>query len=327
MTREMTDYLVCPRTGSKLTRSGDYLINASGDHYPIVGCLPDLTVITDPNKNQFVIDHFKRLASSYDDYYHLNYDTFHEREEDVRNAMIDRLRLRPDQKVLELGAGTGRDTVLIARRLSSAGELHAQDISLDMLEVLQKKAAGLDTPVYLTLSNAARLPYSDRYFDAVYTFGGVVPEWFDCHSFFREVARVTKPGGRVVVGNRGIAPWLRSTDFAKIIINQNEKYLDEPDLRALPVEAREVSVSWVLSGVLFVIDFTIGEGEPQANFDYEIPGARGGTYLTRFYGQLEGVTPATKELALKARAKLGVSMHQWLDRLVRAEAERILKDD
>ena len=50
-----------------------------------------------------------------------------------------------------------------------------------------------------------------------------------------------------------------------------------------------------------------GVGEPPADFDFEIPGPRGGTRRTRHLGQLEGVKPETKELAHKAREKLAAS--------------------
>ena len=67
-------------------------------------------------------------------------------------------------------------------------------------------------------------------------------------------------------------------------------------------------------------------GEPPADFDFPIPGPRGGTYRTRYLGQLEGVKPETKALAMQAREKLGISAHDWLDAIVRREAERVLKD-
>ena len=73
------------------------------------------------------------------------------------------------------------------------------------------------------------------------------------------------------------------------------------------------------------IDFSVGEGEPTANFNFEIPGVRGGTHLTRYYGQLEGVKPATAELAWEAQKLADVSMHQWLDTLIRREALNIIK--
>ena len=81
-----------------------------------------------------------------------------------------------------------------------------------------------------------------------------------------------------------------------------------------------------MGGVFYYLSFDVGVGEPYADFDFEIPGPRGGTHRTRYYGTLEGVSLETKELATKARKKLGISMHKWLDDIVRQEAEKILKD-
>jgi hypothetical protein len=96
-------------------------------------------------------------------------------------------------------------------------------------------------------------------------------------------------------------------------------------LADLPVEARDVHLRWIIGNMFYVLSFTMGEGEPPADFDFPIPGARGGTHRTRYFGQLEGVTPRTKQLAQKAREKLGISMHDWLDDLVRREALSVLK--
>ena len=68
----------------------------------------------------------------------------------------------------------------------------------------------------------------------------------------------------------------------------------------------------------------VGVGEPRADLDFPIPGVRGGTHRTRYYGHLEGVTPEAKRLAQQARASLGLSMHDWLDKVVREAAQRDL---
>lgn len=76
--------------------------------------------------------------------------------------------------------------------------------------------------------------------------------------------------------------------------------------------------------MFYVIDFEVGVGKPSADFDFEIPGARGGTHRSRYYGQLEGVKLETKRMAMAARLKSGKSMHQWLDDVVRAAANKEL---
>jgi hypothetical protein len=139
------------------------------------------------------------------------------------------------------------------------------------------------------------------------------------------MARVTKPGGKVVVGDESMPPWLRNTEFARILMNSNPEFVYPLPLDKLPVQARKTRLEWIIGGVFYVIDFEVGEGEPKADFDFSIPGARGGTHRTRFYGQLEGVSPEAKQLAQKARVHTGKSMHQWLDEVVREAAQRDLK--
>jgi SAM-dependent methyltransferase len=189
----------------------------------------------------------------------------------------------------------------------------------------RERLAGATTQAHFSLANASHLPLPDKYFDAVFQFGGV-GEFSDIPGFFREVARVTKVGGRVVAGDESMPPWLRGTTFAKILTTTNAQFAEPLPLEHLPVEARNVNLRWIIGGTFYLIDFSIGEGEPPADIDFAIPGVRGGTHRTRYFGQLEGVTLETRQLALKAREKLGVSMHDWLDALVRREAEKILND-
>jgi hypothetical protein len=47
--------------------------------------------------------------------------------------------------------------------------------------------------------------------------------------------------------------------------------------------------------------------------------------MTRYLGNLEAVSEETKKLAWQAQEKSGVSMHQWLDRLVKKEALKVLE--
>jgi len=228
--------------------------------------------------------------------------------------------------VLEVGAGTGRDTEIIARRLGGTGKLFCQDLTRSMLEHNRQRLAAAGLTAEFSLGNASYLPFPDRFFDAVYQFGGI-GEFPDIAQFFREAVRVIKVGGRVVVGDESMPPWLRNTTFAKVLTLTNPQFNAPLPLEHVPVEARQVRLRWIIGGTFYLLDFTVGDGEPTADFDFPIPGPRGGTLRSRYWGQLEGVTPETKALAMKARETLGVSMHDWLDGLVRREAEKLLRDN
>jgi SAM-dependent methyltransferase len=169
------------------------------------------------------------------------------------------------------------------------------------------------------------LPFPDRYFDAVHHFGGINTV-ADIGRAFREMTRVTRVGGKVVVGDESMPPWLRGTQFGKILMNSNRFYKHELPLAHLPVEARNVVLRWIIGGVFYLFEYKVGEGEPAADIDFEIPGARGGTHRTRFLGQLEGVTPEAKAFAERARAKSGKSMHRWLSDVVIRAARKDLDE-
>jgi ubiquinone/menaquinone biosynthesis C-methylase UbiE/uncharacterized protein YbaR (Trm112 family) len=337
MKRELASVYRCPGTGEPLALqdevvdgdevvSGD-LVTASGHGFPIRDGVPNLVwPVQLAGADRHVREFYDGRADVYDRYLPLTFATFREDEGEVRKAMIDRLMLKPGQRVLEVGAGTGRDSEIIAGRLGVAGELFCQDIAPLMLTRNRTLLSNQGVHAHFALANASYLPFPDRYFDAVFQFGGV-GEFSDIPRFFREAARVTKVGGRVVVGDESMPPWLRDTTFAKVLTFTNAQFAAPLPLEHLPVEAREVTLRWVIGGTFYLIDFSIGEGEPPADFDFSIPGVRGGTHRTRYFGQLEGVKPETKQLALQAREKLGMSLHDWLDALVRREAEKILRDD
>lgn len=263
-------------------------------------------------------------VDDYDRFLHLTFETFGEKEEDVRESMVSRLGLAPDSTVLEVGCGTGRDSVHIARRIPQ-GRLFCQDISPRMLGACRDRLKDVTAEVEISVANASYLPFADGSFDAVFQFGGV-GEFDDIARFFREVVRVTKVGGRVVVGDESMPPWLRGTEFSKLLTFTNPQYAAPLPLEHLPIQARNVTLQWIIGGTFYLIDFTVGTGEPPADFDFVIPGPRGGTRRSRYYGQLEGVTTETKALAHKARERMDVSMHEWLESVVRDAALRQLAD-
>ena len=278
------------------------------------------------NIDQKAFDFYEGRSDDYDKYLHLTFKTYGEDEDITRNKMIDLLDIKGNSKVLEVACGTGRDSILIEKRLNNDGQLCLTDISGDMLEKAYKKLENSKKNIFFSTANAIHLPFPDNYFDALFSFGGL-GEFSDPTLFFKEAIRVCKKGASIVVGDENLPIWQRETNFGQILSNYNKQFLAEVPFNALPKEARQVKCQWIIGGVFYLISFKVGEGEPYANFDFQIPGKRGGTHKTRFYGNLEGVSESTKVAALKAREKLGISMHEWLDKLIKEEAEKIINEE
>lgn len=333
MKREEVNLYVCPETRKPLTlraaeESGGEIVSGvlaaeGGRQYQIRDGMPDLTYPPNlPEQDAHARSFYDGRVEAYDKFLYLTFKTHGEDEQSLRNKFIDALELQPSHRVLEVSCGTGRDSEIIAGRLGAEGQLCLQDIAPGMLHKCRERLSGTAVPTSYSVSNATYLPYPDKYFDAVYSFGGL-GEFSDIKRSLAEMVRVSKVGAKVVVGDESMPPWLRETEFAKILVTTNKQFLAKVPLEEMPVEAREVCLRWVIGGVFYLIDFRVGEGEPVGDFDFEIPGPRGGTYRTRYLGQMEGVTLETKQLAERAREKKGVSMHSWLDEVVR---EAALKD-
>ena len=117
---------------------------------------------------------------------------------------IRRLReiLEPEQgeRVLEVGPGTGYYTLDLARWVGPAGSVEILDVQQEMLDHAERRAReqGLWN-VRATRADARELPYEADSFDAaiMVTVLGEVP---DPDAALRAVARVLRPGGRLVVG-------------------------------------------------------------------------------------------------------------------------------
>jgi len=116
-----------------------------------------------------------------------------------RRRTVRSLALAEGARVLDLATGTGDLALLIARATPNS-RVVGLDPSGKMLDIAREKvaAAGLDERVELVTGDAEELPFADATFDGVSIAFGIrnVP---DRARALAEMARVTKPGGRVAV--------------------------------------------------------------------------------------------------------------------------------
>ncbi|WP_247002702.1 class I SAM-dependent methyltransferase [Halosolutus gelatinilyticus] len=118
----------------------------------------------------------------------------------TRRRLRRALAPQPGEQILEIGPGIGYYTLDVAEWVTPDGTLDVIDIQRKMLARLEQRATEREiTNITAQQGDARRLPYDDDSFDAAYlvTVLGEVP---DQDAALRELSRVVKPGGRVVVG-------------------------------------------------------------------------------------------------------------------------------
>jgi phosphatidylethanolamine/phosphatidyl-N-methylethanolamine N-methyltransferase len=146
-------------------------------------------------ENDFVAGVYEKLASVYD-------FTFGPTLHPGRMHAIQKMKIRPGDRVLEVGVGTAINASLYPRDCSVVGI----DLSSSMLEKARDRVwrKGLRN-VRLQEMDAAHMTFADDSFDIVYApyLISVVP---DPVAVAREMRRVCRPGGRIIVLNHFRSP-------------------------------------------------------------------------------------------------------------------------
>ena len=134
---------------------------------------------------------FDRIAGVYDRMNSVMTAGMHHR---WRERAADLARVGPGDRALDVATGTGDLALELERRVGSRGEVVGLDFSESMLEIARGKAPG----VRFEAGNALELPYAEDEFAAA-TVGFGARNFSDLARGLAEMARVTRPGGRVVV--------------------------------------------------------------------------------------------------------------------------------
>jgi phosphatidylethanolamine/phosphatidyl-N-methylethanolamine N-methyltransferase len=197
-------------------------------------------------ENQFVERVYEKLANVYDLVFG---PTLHP----GRLVAMERMGIRPGDRVLEVGVGTGINTSLYPTNCHVTGI----DLSTSMLEKARErvKREGLRN-VRLLEMDAGSLTFADDSFDIVYApyLVSVVP---DPVKVVREMRRVCKPGGKIIVLNhfrsanpilsrleRAISPFTVHIGFKSDL--DLPGFLAQAELKPISIEKVNVPKIWSL---------------------------------------------------------------------------------
>jgi SAM-dependent methyltransferase len=121
-------------------------------------------------------------------------------------AVLDRVGIRPGERVLELGPGPGTLTVEAARRVGPAGQLIAVDIQPRMIAQMQERVRGAGLiNVEPCVADACQLPLDDASVDRAFLIA-VLPEIPDQAGALAELHRILKPHGSLSITEEFLDP-------------------------------------------------------------------------------------------------------------------------
>jgi malonyl-CoA O-methyltransferase len=138
--------------------------------------------------------HFSRASTSYE-----QHDVL---QREVQQALLERLEFytQTPQRVLDIGAGTGRGTALLKQRYAKA-EVIAVDLALPMLRAAKKNNSWLK-PFIRVCAEATTLPFADHSVDVLHS--NLCFQWIDdLPALFGECVRVLRPGGLLLFSSFG----------------------------------------------------------------------------------------------------------------------------
>jgi ubiquinone/menaquinone biosynthesis C-methylase UbiE len=133
----------------------------------------------------------------------------------LKRAAIEECRLKPGMSVLDVGCGTGLETVRLAKLVAPSGKVIGLDASEKFLGEARRRAESLGLPIDYRHGDAQQLPFPEKTFD-VARAERLFPYLADPERALAELARVTKSGGAVAL----IEP-----DFETVTINLRNRSL------------------------------------------------------------------------------------------------------
>ncbi|SJZ66849.1 bifunctional demethylmenaquinone methyltransferase/2-methoxy-6-polyprenyl-1,4-benzoquinol methylase UbiE [Selenihalanaerobacter shriftii] len=153
-------------------------------------------IFNSQDKESYVYKMFQSIAPTYD---LLNKLMSFGLDKYWRYFVAKQADLKPGNKVLDVGAGTGRLSLELARSMDDQGTVVCMDFSENMLKKAEKDLE--DHKYYDSLEfkvgNAMNIPFSDNEFE-VATNALVLRNVEDISTVLSEMTRVIKPGGKVI---------------------------------------------------------------------------------------------------------------------------------
>jgi SAM-dependent methyltransferase len=165
------------------------------------------------------------------------WDTKYGDDRPAYRAAIAEAGIRRGGYVIDVGCGTGRALPSLREAVGPAGAVIGIDLTPEMLDVAH--AASAAAGAALVLADARSLPLPDAWVDAVFA-AGLVNHLPDRDAGLRELARVTRPGGLLVL--------FHPSGRAALAARHGRALSPDEPLAHAPLSASTTAAGWELTG-------------------------------------------------------------------------------
>jgi ubiquinone/menaquinone biosynthesis C-methylase UbiE len=169
----------------------------------------------------------------------------------ARERLLEAMHLRPGDRCLDVGCGTGQDTLLASGMVGAAGRAIGIDLDPFMIADAERQRRETYPPCFAEygIADAASLPFASSSFDAV-CVNRVLQHVSDPLAVLREMVRVTRRGGRVTALDSDWATLtadLPDRSLERRVVTELHTLVTNPHVgRELPRLLRSVDIDAVL---------------------------------------------------------------------------------
>ena len=201
--------IVCPLCRSELKLDvrkwkrehiwiGTLICKKCRNSYPIIKGIPDLKPLN--IEKTLLRNEYTRVEKYYDHYTSVHDLNYHNPELCYMRSVEDRVILstKPKGVVVDIGCGTGRQTIFLA---SMNCEVYAVDISRKMLEITRRKVYDLElqNKIEFIQASADYLPFQTEVFERAYSIFGAYNHAPNYEEGFNRLGKILRKGGKTVI--------------------------------------------------------------------------------------------------------------------------------